>query len=84
MIEGKTDVAIMRFKKKTNIGIFTPENLDNHLVNEGETELYNSYKDADGVTKYNVRIHIPKDFAKPLVFVQGPNLELTLQDYEKH
>lgn len=82
LFEGKTDVAIMRFKKKTNIGIFTPENLDNHLVNEGETELYNSYKDADGVTKYNVRIHIPKDFVKPLVFVQGPNLELTLQDYE--
>ena len=81
LFEGKTDLAIMRFKKKTNIGVLTQENLENSIVDTGETELYDTYSE-NGITKYTVTINIPADYVKPLVFIQGPNLEITLQDYE--
>lgn len=80
LFESKTDVAIMRFNKKTNIGIFTPEILENDEIDPGETQSEGIYS-KDSKSRFIASIEIPADFIQPLIFVQGPNLNLTLGDY---
>lgn len=67
LFEGKSDVAILRFRKKTNIAIFTPDIL---------TEV-----NTNGKITYDATVTIPADYTKPLIFVQGPHLNVTLGDY---
>lgn len=80
LFESKTDVAIMRFHKKTNIGVFTPDMLENEVVDSFETQYEGTYL-KDGKSRFIASIEIPSDFTQPLIFVQGPNLNLTLGDY---
>lgn len=75
LFQAKTDVAIFRFDKKTNIDILTPEKLENSVIDLGEVESFTN----NGVLK--ARVPIPEGYLKPLVFVQGVNLNFTLGDY---
>ena len=80
LFESKTDVAIMRFDKKTNVGVLTQDMLENQIIEPGETQEEGIY--AEGTkTKFIASIPLPAGYKKPLVFVQGPNLDLTLEDY---
>lgn len=80
LFESKTDVAIMRFEKKTNIGIFTPDMLDSGTVQPGTTGNGGTTT-VNGRTIYKATLKIPADYVVPLIFVQGPNLNLYLGDY---
>lgn len=75
------NVAILRFNKKTTIGVLTQENLDNEIVNEGETQYYSSETDGENKTIYIAKVPIPKDYKQPLIFIQGVNLNFKLKDY---
>lgn len=74
------NVAIFRFGKKTNIGVLTEANLNNEIVNNGETQLYGTFS-TNGETRYVARIPLPSNYREPLVFVQGVNLNFILGDY---
>ena len=81
LFESKSDVAIMRFRKKTNTGIFTPDMLENMSIDPCETQDEGTYTE-NGKLKFKASIEIPADYKQPLIFVQGPNLNVTLGDYQ--
>lgn len=64
IFETKTDVAIMRFDRKTGAIAFTSSECK---------------KNEDG--SYYASITIPKEYKKPLVFVQGEKLSFELKNY---
>lgn len=81
LFESKSDVAIMRFRRKTNTGVFTPDMLENARVDEAEVQYEGEYTE-NGMSKFIASITIPAEYRQPLVFVQGPNLTVTLGDFE--
>lgn len=80
LFESKTDITIMRFGKKTNAGVFTPDMLENAVVDAGETQSGGTYIE-NGKTKYIAKVPIPGGYTRPLIFVQGPYLNMILGDY---
>ena len=81
LFESKTDVTIMRFRKKTNTGIFTPDMLENEVIDANETQYEGTYME-NGLKKYIASVPLPADYVQPLIFIQGVNLNVTLGDYE--
>lgn len=75
------NLAIFRFFKKTNVGIFTDTTLSNNIVDEHETQLH-STTTQNGKAVYVVKLPVPRDYVHPMVFVQGLNLDFSLKDYE--
>lgn len=81
LIEDSASVAIMRFQKKTNLNVFTPDMIDGVVDNPNGTQLDGTFTDEDGKTKYVISMPYDDSFKRPLVFVQGPTLEMTLGDF---
>lgn len=65
----KTDVVIIKFDKKTNIGIFTEETLNNGRVDAGET-TEGTYLE-NNITRYSATIPYPDNIVHPLIFANG-------------
>lgn len=82
LFESKSDVAVMRFRKKTNTGVFTADMLENMTVDQNETQFEGTYLNNEGKIRYVASVPVPEDYVQPLIFVQGPNLNVTLGDYE--
>ena len=81
LIEDTSNIAIMRFQKKTNLNVFTPDMIEGVVENPYGTQLEGTYIDENGKTKYIISIPYDESFERPLVFVQGPTLEMSLGDF---